>query len=570
MSLQLIQNEIKRFLASPTPEVLCIKGKWGIGKTYTWNQYLKESSKDKDISLKNYVYVSLFGINSLEELKYSLFENTISVEKVIEGPSLKTLKNRFNNLKKFGRKSVPFIGYLLDLFLNLFSAKRITTQLLKSSFMMVRNQIVCLDDLERRGKGLEITDILGLASLLKEERKSKVVLLLNDVELGDKKDEFDQQIEKVVDISLTFDLTTDEALNIALPENDTLSQALRPLIAKLGITNIRVIRKIVIQSEKLNKILSGASKPLIEQAMITLILGIWSTQQPKIAPTIEFIRTYNKLSVSVRASEKKLDEQTQSWANILSEYPHFSTDEMDNIILDGVVSGYFNDNRLKETAPKSESKLRKSSENNSFEHAWHNLYHGSLTTNDDDFLEALYNGLLENLEIISPLNINSSIRMLRMCNQGDRADEIISKYIDAHENDGWSFYDIGKHHFSPDDVVDEGLERAFSEKLGNFEDSRNPLEVLKNIARTREWNDQDVVLMSKQSIDSFEQIFESLEGPELGNGIRRVLDMGRQPGPYAEAIRIASHAALLKIAGKSNLRARKIRGYGISLDEQSN
>ena len=35
MSTALVEKEIERFLASPEPEVLCLRGKWGVGKTYS-------------------------------------------------------------------------------------------------------------------------------------------------------------------------------------------------------------------------------------------------------------------------------------------------------------------------------------------------------------------------------------------------------------------------------------------------------------------------------------------------------------------------------------------------------
>jgi hypothetical protein len=36
MSTVLIAAEIRRFLASDVPEVLCVSGMWGVGKTFTW------------------------------------------------------------------------------------------------------------------------------------------------------------------------------------------------------------------------------------------------------------------------------------------------------------------------------------------------------------------------------------------------------------------------------------------------------------------------------------------------------------------------------------------------------
>ena len=58
----MLRKEIIRFLKDPTPEVLCIRGKWGVGKTYTWESLLKEVGKD--VALQSYSYVSLFGLDT--------------------------------------------------------------------------------------------------------------------------------------------------------------------------------------------------------------------------------------------------------------------------------------------------------------------------------------------------------------------------------------------------------------------------------------------------------------------------------------------------------------------------
>jgi hypothetical protein len=61
-STKLLRQQIERFLASNEPEVLSIRGKWGAGKTYAWNRFLLHARDDDAIALKNYAYVSLFGV----------------------------------------------------------------------------------------------------------------------------------------------------------------------------------------------------------------------------------------------------------------------------------------------------------------------------------------------------------------------------------------------------------------------------------------------------------------------------------------------------------------------------
>ena len=75
------EKEIARFLRSNTPEVLCFKGKWGVGKTFAWSRFLTQAKERKGIALERYSYVSLFGVGSIDQLKLSIVENTIGRER---------------------------------------------------------------------------------------------------------------------------------------------------------------------------------------------------------------------------------------------------------------------------------------------------------------------------------------------------------------------------------------------------------------------------------------------------------------------------------------------------------
>ncbi|EBY8275686.1 NTPase, partial [Salmonella enterica subsp. enterica serovar Braenderup] len=85
MSIKLINEQIADFLTTNDPEVMAIQGDWGIGKTYSWNKVLNECKAD--LSYSRYSYVSLFGVNSLEGLKYSIFENAIQKASIGTEPS---------------------------------------------------------------------------------------------------------------------------------------------------------------------------------------------------------------------------------------------------------------------------------------------------------------------------------------------------------------------------------------------------------------------------------------------------------------------------------------------------
>ena len=60
-------DELKERLTNEYPIIyksILVNGEWGIGKTYFIKQFLKG---------KDYIYVSLFGINSFEDFKNQIY-----------------------------------------------------------------------------------------------------------------------------------------------------------------------------------------------------------------------------------------------------------------------------------------------------------------------------------------------------------------------------------------------------------------------------------------------------------------------------------------------------------------
>ena len=61
-----------------TDYAVMINGEWGSGKTYFWNNKLRSRLESLKVNGKNYktIYMSLYGINSLEEISKKIFIET--------------------------------------------------------------------------------------------------------------------------------------------------------------------------------------------------------------------------------------------------------------------------------------------------------------------------------------------------------------------------------------------------------------------------------------------------------------------------------------------------------------
>ena len=287
MSVKLVKEEIAKFLARRDAEVLCVRGRWGVGKTFAWSIGLEAAHQAKTIQLPRYSYVSLFGVNSLDELKFAIFENVITLSNggVVKA-DVNTLdafvSSKVGSWRKLAKlaQSVPVVRNLIG---------GDATSLV--SFMTIRDQIVCIDDLERRGQKLDVGDVLGLISYLREQRACKVVFILNDEKLDDNaKKAFGTNLEKVVDVSLVYQPSATKSAKIAISETDDISKLITEKCIALGITNIRVIRRIVRSVRAIEPMLGEFDPEVFKTVIASIALFCWSHDQPEEAPPMEFLR----------------------------------------------------------------------------------------------------------------------------------------------------------------------------------------------------------------------------------------------------------------------------------------
>jgi hypothetical protein len=294
----IVRNEIRRFLQSEEPEVILITGEWGVGKTYTWHEELRAVRAKKSYALDRYSYVSLFGANSLEALKFALIENldflsapTIGSESdALPGQSVPAYAAKLLQLAP----ALPFVGKFFEKAGPLY-------------FAAVRSQIICIDDLERRGDALSLKDVFGLISFLREQRACKIVLLMNVEALEEDEATFDTLFEKVIDAQLIFAPTAEEAAEIALAGQDEVGDLIRKNCIALGISNIRVIKKIERLIRQIIPLLVSFEAELTKQTVHSITLFGWSKFQPGLAPPSEFYR--------VSAVARYLEHKTGNTSN---------------------------------------------------------------------------------------------------------------------------------------------------------------------------------------------------------------------------------------------------------------
>ena len=558
MSIEVIKDQIFYFLSSEQPEVMAIKGEWGVGKTYSWKQFLEEANSKGKIKSDRYSYVSLFGINSLDAFKYTIFENVIKRDIIGTQASIETFKNNTTSLiESLGRNS-------FSLFKGTPIIKSFTPAIEAVSFLSLNNILICIDDLERKGKGLDIKDVLGLVSLLKEQKKCKIVLLLNDGETG--LEDYEKYREKVIDIELAFTPVPAECASIAFSEKTPNYSRLRELTTSLGIRNIRILKKIerlVTLSLPLTK---GFEPEISDQVMHSLVLYTWcyflSTSNEEI-PTLEF--TTSKGYTLLGIGDEDLNEQQKKWQVILQSYNYTLTDELDLVVAKAVQTGYFIEEEFILKASEKNQQLISSKSENSFSDAW-KLYHDSFNDNADEVINGLYDSFKRNCKYITPLNLNGTVTLFRELGEDDKASEIIDLYIESRKDDIETFNMEEANVFG--DINDQELISKFNNVYNQTIITKTARQVLEDIAGKNGWSQNDEMVLAKTSVDEYYDIFKSETGHVLSTFVTTCLRFGQFGNASEQQKEISKRAteALRKIASESEINRRRVKKFGVKTD----
>lgn len=304
----------------------------------------------------------------------------------------------------------------------------------------------------------------------------------------------------------------------------------------------------------------GFDAAILKQAISTVVISGWAFLQPKDAPTLEFLRSgINWFDPFIR---KEVSPEEEKWKNILHKYEYHNADEMDLEIINSISVGYFNEEHIKKYAKELESRIKIGRRNDSFSDAWR-LYHDNLYIDDDEILLSLYNGALENLENILPVNINAAIILLRKYGHDVQASNLVREYIATHKSNPTLFSQLSPGMFF-DGQPDIELQAAIAEEKERTVDARDPIERLKQIAENNSGFNpsEDVRLISRITTDDWISLIYTPD-----KNLKIVLDWARrlahQDIPDAATLRVNLDAALSTVAERSPMRRDRLLAWGV-------
>lgn len=563
MSIETIKSQISSFLNSDTPEVIAIRGKWGVGKTFFWKQFLKQAQKNDLIRLQEYSYVSLFGINSIEGMKFSIFEQIIDKDLIGKEASIDTFKSNADNLlKSLGRKSIHLIQGVPVV-------KNFGSAIDSISFLSIKNTLICIDDFERKGDKLSARDVLGLVSILKEQKGCKIALIFNDESFEDKsKDDYKLFREKCIDIELVFNPSAQECAIIAINGQDDVSNKLKELVKKLGINNIRIIKKIERVAGPLKRLLSEFEIEVLHQALHSLSIFSWCYYtENDISPDFNYVKNIGNIMFDIFDDSEKEPEEEKQWRAFLREYGYHTTDEFDLQIANAVETGYFNERELIRAAEKLNNQIIATKSESTLDDAWR-IYHDSFDDNEESLIDALTNSITKHAKYISPSGLNATVRLLRDLDHNKLADGLIAHYIKIRKNEK-EIFNLSNYSFR-EDISDPKITTEFQRISDETKKKITIKEVLQKIADKDGWGGEDERVLVSATPDEYYELFKNEKGEHLSIYIDKCLQFGRFVNASETGKKISGNAqkALERIGKENRLNARRVSKFGIKVQKE--
>jgi hypothetical protein len=552
LSIQITKAVLKDFLTSGKRDVLALTGAWGVGKTFAWNEALKEYKGE--IKLSQYCYVSLFGISTMAELRMALFVKSVAVKTIGAKLDLATINEDWAPLfQNLFRKGLSKFGALLRTVPH-GSTVSLGLEALAPNF--VRDTLICIDDFERQAS-LKPEDILGLISELKEEKGCKVALIFNAEKLNGAA-AYRMYKEKVVDFETLYAPTVVEAFELVFTQDFPNRDLILRHVADLEITNVRILRKLQQIISCIVTTTTGMHAIVLEASIATAVLLCWCAYAPDSSkPKIEEIEGWNKALISFK-KEAEEDPATVTWVRRLKAYGFVHVNDLDLAIARIVERGYAEGTGFLDAAQKVDAEQRGKEMSEPFTQVWRR-FHGSFSGDTDAFISELHAAALHGIAHIGSGDLNSTVRVLRELGKSDLADDLIDKYIDAHKSQPGTF-DLKEHPFggSIDDTV---LRSKFDAVHAGLVQLPGLEESLSFMSRTSSHNPEHLQALRDASVDDYEAVFmKDHDEIKLANLIKWSL---RWADSDSSEITVKAREALERIKRTSPLNAIRVARYGI-------
>lgn len=567
-----LEKSLEAFFSSDA-KVAVIKGGWGVGKTYFWEDYITKRIKTGDLSQIAYSYISLFGNSSLEDIRKKVFHNAKAItsnENIDETFSSQfsestSLFERLPWIKSGLNKAqskVPLIGFISKYSQNIPFIEKFSGMISSLEYGLVKNYIICIDDIERKGADLTIKDVMGLVDELAQRKSCKIILIFNESSLDSDEDksQFKSYREKVVDVEIHHNPTAKENLDHIFTKSYANRPIIENIVCELNIKNIRVLRKIKWTFERFNVFLVGKDQRIIDEFIVHSTLFCWLYYIKDDLLTYDFFkeRLPSKSWMSYfRTKDDEISEAEKRYRTLVSSM-HLSTSVLDPYITFFLENGFIEENELVQTLIEFEERVRTDSVGDRITNAWR-IYSDSFSDNINEFKNALKNILDEEISRINLLSFSSIVEILQEF--GEDIHSYVEKYVQIHAA---TLSDINPRSFSSIGRITSQLLKEKILDVYKNNQKYNIDDIAIKIAINHSWNPEDIDFLT--SLTEHDYITWMKSNPEdmvtkIRSGLLLFRNMSSSGDDQLKYSNIANNvvSALRKIASENVFNRYRIK-----------
>lgn len=512
MSLTSTKAQLIHVLADQENKVVALSGKWGTGKSHLWRQ-VKEASKDEKI--QGALYVSLFGLSSIEQVKLKIVQSAI--------PTADQHPTWWDNAKKGWAAA----SKVLESIHKGFSALNEIALLAVPSIL--QDRVIVIDDIERMHQKLGVDEVLGFVDEFTQQHGARVILILNSDELSDP-DLWNTFREKVIDQEIRLDTSPAEAFDIAVRLVSSLyADRIRSTVEGCGLTNIRIICRIL---RTVKRILEGqvllSDDVLARVVPSTVLLSAIYYKGFDDGPDFEFVLNRGSEDWSDWAKEgDELDEEGRraaQWRLKLRQLGIHGSDEYEQLVVDYLTSGLVDATEVTKLvsryASAAESMRMHRLRDQLYDHI--NWYH----TMTDVELVAEAKSLVKLVHHLDAVNLTALCDAVSELDDGKPvAEAMVDHWVEVfrqkstHEDDGSDLLNVLGRNVHP--RVRAELDAAKATAQAKL----TVIDAVRNIIVKSGWGRREIAIMTSATIQDFEIAMKTLEGDGFRSFVCQCVDM---------------------------------------------
>jgi hypothetical protein len=521
MTISKTKERLVRLLKEEDNRVIALSGKWGTGKTHLWNEVMNASDEER---VKNALYVSLFGLSSVDQIKRKLIESAIpGVES--HGGVFDGIKSLFNAGVTAASQHYKAMAAIKDL------------NVLLMAPVVLRDKLIVIDDIERKHAKLGIDEVLGFIDDYSKQYSVRFVLVLNDDMLsmdGEQTKLWTTFREKVIDDEVRLSTSPDEAFSIAIKLTPSkYEQALKRAILACRLTNIRIAVKVI---KTANQILIGRDlDPAVQERVLPSIVLFCAIHYRGISNGPDFQFALNvansdwlHLDRDKKAEPTEQDKREDRWRLLIHELGIYSCGEFEKLLVEFLESGLFDPDRVQTIIDQFVNETQ-ALQTRQAVRDFLNLAFWDHRVNESDLLTTAEQ-FIARAELLDQYVTTQLFDALSELSDGQPIGKAI---VDA-----WiAAFVAGNHRIVEDDnpfnnAIHPDIEAALETALTSTQASTSVVEACISIIDNSGWGTLHEVVMKRATTADFDAAIRGMDIDTLRRFMRRMIEMRLERATY--------------------------------------